>query len=63
MKEKNKNKKDIKRLAAKDGTLLLAILIGFAGGWLIGGLIEKTGTLLFSCRQRRMRQAISYADC
>ena len=45
MKEKNKNKKDIKRLAAKDGTLLLAILIGFAGGWLIGGLIEKTGIM------------------
>ena len=45
MKEKNKNKKDIKRLAVKDGTLLLAILIGFAGGWLIGGLIEKTGIM------------------
>lgn len=43
MKEKNKIKKDIKRLAVRAGTLLLAILIGFAGGWLIGALLEKTG--------------------
>ena len=43
MKDKKKNKKDIKRLVGKAGIILTAILAGLLCGWLLGAVLDKTG--------------------
>lgn len=43
MKDKKKNKKDIKRLMGKAGIILTAILAGLLCGWLLGAVLDKTG--------------------
>ena len=42
MKDKKKNKKDIKRLMGKAGIILTAILAGLLCGWLLGAVLDKT---------------------
>ena len=43
MKDKKKNKKDIKRLMGKAGIILTAILAGLLCGWRLGAVLDKTG--------------------